>query len=48
MFLVPIKLRPSKFSPYLILIDFVIPTKNYCTQYYSLLNLNLFNLCLNS
>jgi len=27
MFLVPIKLRPSKFSPYLILIAFLIPTK---------------------
>jgi len=29
MFLVPIKLRTSKFSPYLILIVFLIPTKNY-------------------
>lgn len=27
MFLIPIKLRPSKFSPYLILIAFLIPTK---------------------
>ena len=27
MFLVPIKLRHSKFSPYLILIAFLIPTK---------------------
>jgi hypothetical protein len=27
MFLVPIKLQPSKFSPYLILIAFLIPTK---------------------
>ena len=26
MFLVPIKLRPSKFNPYLILIAFLIPT----------------------
>jgi len=28
MFLVPIKLRPSKFSPYLILITFLILQKN--------------------
>jgi len=27
MFLVPIKLRTSKFSPYLILIGFLVPTK---------------------
>jgi len=27
MFLVPIELRPSKFSPYLTLIAFLIPTK---------------------
>jgi len=27
MFLVPIKLRTSKFSPYLILIGFLTPTK---------------------
>jgi len=27
MFLVPIKLGTSKFSPYLILIDFLVPTK---------------------
>jgi len=33
MFLVLIKLRPSNFSPYLILIVFLIPTKKLCTQY---------------
>ena len=29
MFLVPIKLGTSKFSPYLILILFLVPKKNY-------------------
>jgi len=32
MFLVPVKLRSFKFSPYLILIVFLIPTKKFCTQ----------------
>jgi len=27
MFLVPVKLRTSKFSPYLILIGFLVPTE---------------------
>jgi len=33
MFLVPIKLGPFKFSPYLILIVFLVPKKYFCTQY---------------
>jgi len=32
MFLVPIKLGPFKFSPYLILIILLVPKKKFCTQ----------------
>jgi len=35
MFLVPIKLGTSKFSPYLILIGFLVPTKRKITSNFS-------------
>ena len=46
MFLVPIKLRPSKFSPYLILIVFLSPYEKFLQSILVFAQSNLFNLCL--
>jgi len=43
MFLVPIKLEISKFSPYLILIVFLVPTKKKLPIILVLAKTNLFN-----